>query len=418
MRKSLVLLPALLLCLIPAASRAVNVPLPTKDSTLNLQIYIQPRLLISEDSTPSGKDPAYDLFVRRTRLQANGNIGNNWLYLIQVDNANFGRYGNYTGRMIIQDAWIAWGPGGTKGDNVFLLEGGLLFFPVSRFTIMSSGNYPNIDGHGDVIRGLTASQYPANRTTGVQVRGWTLNKKIGFRGGVFEGVQPQPSPTPTPLNAQRYPALAGFVNVDLIGSEEGTYLYQGMLWAKDPVLSISLAGGYQANALRTLKGVTNMRQLTSTIFFDAPFPGDQEVAITLGGYLYGNGTGSRDTGKGLTGDVGYRIGWFHPYVSYEYFNADDCTQGVDVTAANPNQCGQAHTADSRNFRAGVKFHFNKALNHLDIEFGLNRGQSQVGPTAVSATTAGYAPLPGTGQPFTSLGRSAEKTLTMQWTAIF
>jgi hypothetical protein len=318
--------------------------------------------------------------------------------------------------MIVQDAWISWGPFGTKGDNVLLFEGGLLFFPVSRFTISSSGNYPNIDGHGDVIRGLTGSQYPANRTTGLQVRGWWLNKKIGFRGGIFEGVQPQPSPTPVPLNAQRYPAFAGFVNVDLIGSEEGTYLYQGMLWAKEPVLSVSLAGGYQANALRTLKGVTNMRQLTSTIFFDAPFPGDQEVAAVVGGYLYGNGTGSRDTGVGLSADLGYRIGWFHPYVSYEYFNSDDCTPGPDVSLA---QCAQAHTADSRNLRLGVKFHFNKALNHLDIELSFNRGQSGVGPTTITATSAGYAPAVAPGElPFNSLGRTASKTVVMQWTAIF
>ena len=43
-------------------------------------------------------------------------------------------------------------PLGTKGDNVLLLEGGLLFFPQSRFTIMSSGNYPSIDGHPALTR--------------------------------------------------------------------------------------------------------------------------------------------------------------------------------------------------------------------------------------------------------------------------
>jgi hypothetical protein len=422
MRKSLVLLPALLLCLIPAASQAVNVVLPTKDSTLNIQIYVQPRFQMTEDGTPNGQDLAYDLFVRRTRLQANGNIGDNWLYLIQVDNANFGRYGNFTGKMIIQDAWASWGPFGTKGDNVLLLEGGLIFFPVSRFTISSSGNYPNIDGHGDVIRGLTASQYPANRTTGVQVRGWWFNKKIGFRGGVYEGVQPEAqvgatgAATLPPLNPQRYPALSAFVNVDLIGSEEGGYLYQGMLWTKEPVLSISLAGAYQANALRTLKGLANHRAVTSTIFYDAPFPGDQEIAAVVGGYLYGNGTGSKDTGIGFSADIGYRIGAIHPYVSYEYFNSDDCTPGADVTLA---QCAQAHTADSRNFRAGVKFHFNKSLNHLDLEFSLNRGQSGVGPTSITASSAGYAPRVAPGElPFTSIGRSAQKTLVAQWTFIF
>ncbi|HET7786727.1 MAG TPA: hypothetical protein VIR81_14600 [Myxococcales bacterium] len=414
MRKSLVLVAGMFFCLFPATSQAVNVVLPTKDATLNIQFYAQPRFQFTEDGAPTGSDPAYDFFVRRTRVQANGSVGNNWLYLIQVDNANFGRYGNFTGRMIVQDAWVSWGPGGTKGDNVLLIEGGLVFFPVSRFTISSSGNYPNIDGHADVIRGLTGSQYPANRTTGLQIRGWALNKKIGFRGGIYEGVQPTVG---AGLNPHRYPALAGFVNFDLIGSEEGGYLYQGMLWTKDPVLSVSVSGGYQSQALRTLKGAADMRQLASTVFLDVPFPGDQELAAVAGGYLYGNGTGSKDTGMGASVDIGYRIGPVHPYVSYEYFSSDDCTPAAgEITAA---QCAQAHTADSRNFRAGVKFHFNKSLNHLDVEFGANRGQSQVGLTTITPANAGYTPPLGpSGLPFASLGRSPNKTVTAQWTFIF
>ena len=87
MRPTQRLLPALLLCLVPAASQAVNVPLPIKDATLNLQIHIQPRFQLTENGTPNGQDTAYDFFVRRTRLQANGAIGDNWLYLLQVDNA-------------------------------------------------------------------------------------------------------------------------------------------------------------------------------------------------------------------------------------------------------------------------------------------------------------------------------------------
>jgi hypothetical protein len=369
---------------------------------------------MTENGTPDGQSLAYDLFVRRTRVQLNGNIGNNWLYLVQIDNANFGRYGNFASRMIVQDAWAAWGPWGVKGDNVLLIEGGILFFPMSRFVIMSSGNYPSIDGHPDLLRGLTATQYPANRTTGLQLRGWALNKKIGFRGGVFEGVQPTVG---AGLNPNRNPAVAGFVNFDIIGSEEGTYLYQGILFAKDPVLSVSVAGGYQSLALRNLKGASDHRALTSTVFFDFPLPGDQEFATTLGGYLYGNGTGSKDTGIGASVDVAYRFKFVKPFISWEYFNSDDCTPTVGVVTAA--QCAQAHTADSRNFRAGVVFYFNKSLHHLDMEFALNRGQSVVGPTSITTATAGYTPLIAPGDPpLSSLARSPTKTFVVQWTAIF
>jgi hypothetical protein len=413
MRKSLVLLPALLLCLFAAASQAVNVPLPTKEATLNIQIYIQPRLQLTENGTPDGQSMATDLFVRRTRLQANGNVGDNWLYLFQVDNANFGRYGNYTGRMIVQDAWASWGPFGTKGDNVLLVEGGLVFFPQSRFTIMSSGNYPSIDGHPDLVRGLTASQFPANRTTGLQVRGWALDKKIGFRGGVYEGVQPAVAAN---LNPKRYPAVAMFLNFDFIGSEEGTYLYQGILFGKNPVLSMSVAGAYQSQALVVPKGVTDMKSLTSTIFFDYPLSEKQEFVVTVGGYLFGNGTGSKDSGLGLSLDAGFRFDFVQPYASYEFFDAKDCSAPGDVSVQS--QCAQAHTADSRNFRGGLKFYFNKSLNHVDLEFALNRGQSTVGPTSITAATAGYLPGGLSTAALANLGRSPTKTLVMQWTAIF
>ena len=102
MRHTLRLLPASLLCLLSAAAHAVAVPLPTKDATLNLVVTIQPQVQINQNGAPNGTDPSYDLFVRRTRLQANGDVGSNWSYYFQVDNANFGKFGNYTGRMIVR----------------------------------------------------------------------------------------------------------------------------------------------------------------------------------------------------------------------------------------------------------------------------------------------------------------------------
>src|SRR5439155_11305349 len=248
MRHTLRLLPASLLCLLSAAANAVAVPLPTKDATLNLVVTIQPQVQINQNGAPNGTDPSYDVFVRRTRLQPNGKVGSNGSDYSQVDNANFGKFGNFTSRMIVEDAWVAFGPFGTKGDNVLLVEGGLIFYPNVRFTITSSANQPNIEGHPDMLRGFTSAVYPGTRTTGLQARGWFLDKKIGFRGGIYEGAQQ--SSAGAGINPHHYPAVAAFFNFDLIGSEEGSYLYQSIYFAKDPILSISLAGTYQVDALR------------------------------------------------------------------------------------------------------------------------------------------------------------------------
>jgi len=419
MRKTLSLLPGVLLCLVPAASFAVAVPLPTKDLTLNLQVFIQPQLQINENGAVNGTDASYDLFVRRTRLQVNGDAGTNWSYYFQVDNANFGKFGNFRGQMIVQDAWVAFGPFGTKGDNVLLVEGGLIFYPNVRFTITSSANQPNIEGHPDMLRGFTSAVYPGTRTTGLQVRGWTLDKKVGFRGGIYEGVQPNAG---AGLNPKRYPAFGGFVNVDLIGSEEGSYLYQSIYFAKDPILSISLAGTYQANALRVAAGVSNQRSLTSTVFFEFPLSEQQEIIAILGGYLYGNGTGSRDTGKGASLDVGFRYEFVRPYISLEYFDSDDC--GTTPTLCTPSTAaGNAtgpHLADSRNARFGLDFYINKTQNHVLVEFSLNRGQSAFGGQAVTsaAATAGYTPGGLSLQTVNNLGRTATKSFAMSWNCFF
>ena len=380
---------------------------------MNINAIVQTQALFNENGTPDGTGWSKDIYVRRSRFQIYGDATKRFSYYVQVDNANFGKYGNFTGRMIVQDAWVSWGPGGTKGNNVLLLEGGLIFYPNSRFTITTSANQPNVDGHPDMLRGFTAGSLPGTRSTGLQVRGWGLDKKLGFRGGVYEGVQP--TSTATGPNPKHYPAFGGFVNFDIIGSEEGSYLYQSIYFAKDPILSISLAGTYQASALRTLKGLTNQRSATSTVFFDFPLSEQQEFVAILGGYLYGNGTGSRDTGKGLSLDVGFRYTFVRPYVSFEYFQGDDCTPGADVTAA---QCVQAHTGDSRNTRFGLDFYINKSQNHVLAEFALNRGQSSFGQQAVTAANPGYTPG---GLPLAtvnSLGRTASKSLTLSWNCYF
>ncbi len=417
MRTTMRLLPAVLLCLASAAAFAVAVPLPSKDLTLNLTATVQTQVLITENATPNGQDASFDVFARRTRLQANGEFGKYWAYYFQVDNANFGRYGNFTGRMIVQDAFASYAPLGQTGGTVIFIDGGLMFYPASRFIITPISNQLTVEGHPDMLRGFTAASFPANRSTGLQARGWLLDKKIGFRGGIFEGQQP--TSLATGPNPKRYPAFALLTNFDIIGTEEGGYLYPAVKWGKDPILSVGVAGTYQSKALRTNKGLANQRSLNGTVYFNYPLSEQQEFIACLGGYLYGNGTSSRDTGKGASIDVAFRYDFVRPYVAYEWFDSDDCpTDG----SATPAQCAGAqgvHAADSRNFRAGLDFYVNKSQNHVQVEFSLNRGLSSWGPQSLTAANAGYVPFIPAGQPGAlSLARTAQKSLLLHWNVFF
>src|SRR3954463_8716680 len=324
------------LLLAPAAF-ATKVPIPIEGATLNVSVQVQTQAMITESGSPNGNDLAYDVFVRRTRLLVNGDISQNFTYLLQIDNANFGKFGNFTGRAIVQDAWVGWAPTGITGGNVLYIDAGILLIPISRHFLVSTTNFITADAHTDEFR-FPANPFPANRDTGIQLRGWWLDKKIGFRGGVYEGYAPvdQNGPaqtaasTCTPagtgcITPKRYPQFAGFINFDVIGSEEGGWLYGAYKWGKDPILSVGFSGVYQADAIRTPLGNTaNQKLWSADVYFNFPQSEAAELVVEAVGYLNANGSGNGDTGKGFFVDAGYRFGFVAPYASFSYFQANDC----------------------------------------------------------------------------------------------
>jgi len=410
----------------PFAAHAVKVPIPVEGVNVNFGINVQTHALFNENGTPDGTAWSTDIFMRRTRLVFNGDITRYFWFFIQVENTNFGKFANFTSRMIFQDAVAAWAPTGSTGNDVLLIEAGILRVPSSRGTITNVNNNFTIDGHPDLIRGFNANNFNANRSIGLEVRGWALEKKIGFRGGVFEGVRAGQGAAATDpgLNPNSVPLLAGIVQFNLLGSQEGGFSYEALYFSKVPLLSLSLAGGWQSNAVRVTKGVSDFRTASSTAFFEYPFSEETEVVASLIGYRHKMGTGSRDSGWAFGADLGYRWNWIRPYASYEYFSSDDCVP-IAGESTGP-QCNQAHTADSRNFRTGLDFYINRTLNHLMIEFSVNHGMSGWGPQSITAATAGYVPasldpIPPstTRRPInTLLSSPAQKSILMQWALVF
>src|SRR2546422_8470075 len=122
----------LALSLAPAASHAISVPLSTTDATLNLNLQLQPQFLVNEAGTPDGMDPSYDVFVRRVRIAVNGTVGKSFSYYFQLDNPNFGKFGNLTGRVLVQDAWLGWAPTGIEGGPGGYIDGGRVGLPTCR----------------------------------------------------------------------------------------------------------------------------------------------------------------------------------------------------------------------------------------------------------------------------------------------
>src|SRR6267142_6302769 len=139
------------LLLAPAAF-ATKVPIPIEGATLNVSVQVQTQALVNESGAPNGNDTSFDFFVRRTRLLVNGDISQNFSYLFQLDNANFGKFGNFTGRAIVQDAWIGWAPTGITGGNVIYIDAGILLIPISHHLLESTTNFITGEVHTDEFR--------------------------------------------------------------------------------------------------------------------------------------------------------------------------------------------------------------------------------------------------------------------------
>src|SRR5229473_3460982 len=216
MKRSALRVLGLALLFAPASTYAISVPLPTNDATLNLNLQLQPQFLVNEAGTPDGMDPSYDVFVRRARIAVRG--------------------------------------------TVVYIDAGLLYIPISRHVLGYTTNYVTADLQTDAFR-LPNNPFPSFRDVGVQVRGWALDKRVGFRGGVYEGYTPIDQPAGTCetggagcITPKRTPALGGFINFDLIGSEEGLWLYSAYKWGTSPILSVNVAGNYQSRALKNAFG--------------------------------------------------------------------------------------------------------------------------------------------------------------------
>ena len=265
----------------------------------------------------------------------------------------------------------------------------------------------------------------------MQVRGWALDKRVGFRGGVYEGYTPIDQPAGTCetggagcITPRRNPALGGLINLDLIGSEEGLWLYSAYKWGTSPILSVNVAGNYQSRALKNAFGsLTDHKLLATGVYLDLPMTEQAELVFDGTLYLNRNGTGSPNTGTGFAASAGYRYGFIAPYVAYDYFQSSGCDAG-SLTPSELALCSaNVDSANSRNFKAGVNLFFNKNLNHLNLELGINHGLSAYGPSSITAATAGYVPAsldpvtPGAPRrAFTnSLANPSFKSLLVQWT---
>ncbi|MDC0713142.1 hypothetical protein POL68_32070 [Stigmatella sp. ncwal1] len=360
---------AVVLALSSTLAGATKIPLGAEGQSLTLNFQLQTWLGVTEKGALNGEDLGFDMRLRRVRAALTGEPTDTFAFLLQLDSPNFGFRQDFTPRLLVQDAWVSYAPTGRTAGTVLMVDAGFLLLPISRQLLSSTTSFTTIDVHTDAVRGFREG--PGLRDLGVSLRGWTLDKKVGFRGGIYHGVSGTPGAFSATnpragLNPKSHPRLAGFVNVNLLGTEEGGWLYQGIYFAEQPIVSVGVGGAYQSLAAHGPTGITDTRVASADVFADIPVSGEQEAIVHATGYRNSFGAGAPDTGWGYFADIGYRYKFAMLYVSDEGFSGDACPEGLAAPECT------ARTADSNIVRAGLDFFINKNVNHVKLEYSNGR----------------------------------------------
>ncbi len=335
------------------------------DSALNVNVQMQSWFQSVENAAPNGTGWDYRVFIRRARLIISGDFTKQLHFFFNIDAPNWGRSnaGDPTGlnqvnqRFLLQDVRMVYEP----VPGIFIV-GGFLIIPLSHHLHQSTLSYNTLEIHAATLRFQptgTGNSNLAFREPGVEAHGWFLDKRVGFRFGVYNGVRGVPGdPTTNPLaglNPDSVPRMAGYVHVNLLESEERGFLYQGVYFTEKPILSVGVGTNFQPKSVR-LNGtapLSDYRGSAADIFLEYPLGNDTAVNCQLAGYNYDFGDHHPSTGNGFFADLAYRYGQWQPVVSYEYFHGTSDPVAPD---------------DVRIWTAGLNWWINKTTTNLKWEF--------------------------------------------------
>jgi hypothetical protein len=159
---------------------------PDHGSSIKLGFLIQGRAESFE--LANGTDEANDLYFRRMRLLAGGQISKSLTFFFDTDSPNLGK-GAADGSknrpdIYIQDLVLTYSCG-----DAFKLDGGLILIPTCYTCNQSAASLLPVD-YGD-FSFLSSGPTTANvgRDYGLQARGYVAGKHVEYRLGVFQGAR-------------------------------------------------------------------------------------------------------------------------------------------------------------------------------------------------------------------------------------
>ncbi len=287
---------------------------PATPPPLSVRFLFQPQIQLTEGGSPDATAWSKDAFLRRTRVILSGALTDRVTIFVDTDIPNFGKGGNFSGSMYIQDAYIDVLLLKDAGPvNQLHLAGGLILLPFSHNNRQSAATLNALDYHGADILFPAAAQ-KVWRDVGIEARGLLWNDHLDLRLGVFRGAHDSPIEGGS-INPKDDPRVTGRAQYNVFDAEDA-FFYGGTYLGAKKILSFG--AGFDA--------MTGWRGFTLDAFLDYPLGPDLEVVAQANYFNYRHTEGSlllASNGDGFDVEAGLRVKSLEPVISYEMFDPQD-----------------------------------------------------------------------------------------------
>jgi hypothetical protein len=194
------------------------------------------------DNSADTEYVSQNIYMRRFRIMAGGQIGDKITFFFETDQPNMGKCDPVTGRkiqgsMFMQDVIMTY-----KVSDMLLIDGGMLLIPASHNSTQGAVSLLPIDYGPYSFLGSAPTQSVVGRDYGVQARGYLLNNKIEYRVGVFQGARDLDTPD---TNADAPFRYAGRVVLNLGEDAETGFFYAGTYFGKKKIFSLGASADLQ-----------------------------------------------------------------------------------------------------------------------------------------------------------------------------
>ncbi len=337
---------------------AAGVKIGNDETYMKIALLLQGWASFTDEGAPDGQSLNTDFYLRRMRILLFGQLTDKVQFFVETDNPNFGKNGNFAGNTFIQDAWMEY-----NLSEAFQVDAGMLLVPFSHHGMQGAVTLHSLDYHGALVK------YPRGSTKvwrdyGVMIRGLVLNKMVGYRLAILNGVH---GGAQDPRNPHDWPRLTARLTFNMFDTESGPgtggFFWDGIYLKKTDagivstkkIVSVGASFDWQKdlNVHRNVgqtnpaaDGFVENRQdywaMAADIFVDFPLSEDKLMGLTgqVDFYYYNHGDmtnladgqprsfyglkpGSEYTGMGIMSELGVRYDAYEALVSVDWFNATE-----------------------------------------------------------------------------------------------